>query len=258
MNKETLQNYNERLNANNTSLDNAIQLINNLPEVSGTIEITTNGKVDVTAYKTANVNVEGGGSGAIKRPFYINDSTFIYETTGTSYNRSIPVPKEVDGKPNLILVFWFARSKCNIYGDVTVIHQSTEVISETGTTQTLYIGYINYTTTPPNITITQETSGRMGLGYLLLGDCDIPEVVQESPNDIPAGKTLLSKDNYFNVVVVSQISGTGTTTSSNLPSTNGVRLNMYMFNGIDEEDYVSFTEGRDPKFVQIRLPYKKV
>ena len=58
MNKETLQNYNERLNANNTSLDNAIQLINNLPEVSGTIEITTNGTVDVTAYKTANVDVQ--------------------------------------------------------------------------------------------------------------------------------------------------------------------------------------------------------
>lgn len=37
MNKETLQNYNSRLNANNTSLEDILETINNLPE-GGTVE----------------------------------------------------------------------------------------------------------------------------------------------------------------------------------------------------------------------------
>lgn len=57
MNKETLQNYNSRLNVNNTSLEDIINDINNLPEVNGTLDITVNGEVDVTPYKMARVEV---------------------------------------------------------------------------------------------------------------------------------------------------------------------------------------------------------
>ena len=51
MNKETLQNYNERLNTNNSSLGDILETINALPEVSGTLTITENGEHDVKEYE---------------------------------------------------------------------------------------------------------------------------------------------------------------------------------------------------------------
>lgn len=57
MNKEKLQSYNTRLNSNNTNLDNVLDTINGLPEISGTLDIVENGEVDVTTYKKARVGV---------------------------------------------------------------------------------------------------------------------------------------------------------------------------------------------------------
>ena len=59
-NKETLQNYNTKLNKNNTSLDSILESINKLSTVSGTLEITENGEHDVKKYDKAVVNVSQG------------------------------------------------------------------------------------------------------------------------------------------------------------------------------------------------------
>ena len=63
MNKETLQNYNTRLGANNTSLESILETINNLPE-AGVSEINLQDKsVDITENGTTTVVADEGYDG---------------------------------------------------------------------------------------------------------------------------------------------------------------------------------------------------
>ena len=262
MNKETLQSYNERLNTNNTTLDNVLDLINNLPEVNGTIEITENGTVDVSNYKNANVNVESGGGGeTVRHPFYVLKGVIpVTEVTATTTTAQPYYLYPYEGEPNIILVFWYARTKCTVSDNVTVIYESREVVSSLGVHQTLYVGYMPFTpdAQQPTITITQEESKRMGIGYLFLGNCDIPEVVSESEDTVPDGDIILGEDPYFNVYILAEISNSAVASSSKLPRSNNVRLFAYMFNGVGEEDYISVQQHANPKILKVRCPYKKV
>ena len=93
MNKETLQNYNTRLTTNNTSLNNILNVINELPEIVETklqdksITITENGTQNITfdeGYDGLNsvevtTNIESGGGGKYT-PSYIS----FYGYTGTN------------------------------------------------------------------------------------------------------------------------------------------------------------------------------
>lgn len=118
-NKETLQNYNNRLNANNITLDSILETINALPEAKEivlqdkVIEITENGTITIMSDEGYNglssikltINVEGGATETPSE--YIQDgliawfdgedapdennhwvnkmgTDYIYETTGLS------------------------------------------------------------------------------------------------------------------------------------------------------------------------------
>ena len=84
-NKETLQNYNNRLNENNITLDSILETINTLPEVKEivlqdkAIEITENGTQTITADEgydglnnvSVTTNIEASG-GAVEKGFKIN------------------------------------------------------------------------------------------------------------------------------------------------------------------------------------------
>lgn len=86
-NKEILQNYNDRLANNNISLDNVLNLVNDLPEVSGTLDITENGKKDVKSYAEVNVNIE------IPKPT-LQDKSITITENGT---QSIEADEGYDG-----------------------------------------------------------------------------------------------------------------------------------------------------------------
>lgn len=125
------------------------------------------------------------------------DTMALYNWSSNSTTR--------DTNPNIALVFWFVRSNYTISDNVTVIYESEPFTSPDGLTQYLCVGYMNYVN-GETITLTQETSDRIGLGYLPLCNCGIPTVVNstyisnDSESDI-----LINTDEHLNIYIVNSV-----------------------------------------------------
>lgn len=232
MNKETLQNYNSRLNINNTSLDDALDIINNLPEISGTLEIAENGEVDVTTYKTARVGVytppnlqdksititengtqnithdngydglrnvevitkvESGGGKSI--PIINSLTPIVYDYSGvtavttnaTELNNLKNSSSQSAHDPSIVMagiVTAFVRSDYTLSDNLTLIAETGWSDFTDGVTKqkgiVCWCDNIN-----ENFTITQASSGRMGIG-----------IVCFEFNPKPTITTIMNEHNY--------------------------------------------------------------
>lgn len=105
MNKETLQNYNERLNTNNTSLENVLETINNLPEITETILQDKEVNIDKngTTIVEADEDYDGIGSVTINTnvetpKFILQDKTIEITGNGTT---TIKADEGYDGLNNV-------------------------------------------------------------------------------------------------------------------------------------------------------------
>lgn len=105
-NKETLQEYNTKLIANNDSLQTVMDMINNLPEAGGSADILLQDKsIEITENGTTNIVADEGYDGLNNVEVVTNVSggeelTEIYSTEEVKTNKTW-----IDGKPIYRKVF---------------------------------------------------------------------------------------------------------------------------------------------------------
>lgn len=226
---------------------------------NGTQTVTADSGYDGLGEVNVTVEVEGSGGGGILQPF--TDKGLIYEDSSTSKNMPL-MNLNIRNLPNMLLVFWFARSNCTISDNVTVLYQS-ETVSADGQNQTLYIGYMSLSITnwnqlnDVNITVTQETSGRLGIGAIPLTNSDIPVIVEETGSTKTADTLSFKTDEYLNFYIWTQIFGTGLKTNNKYPILNGDRIGYFTCNAPDNDFTVNWTGGSCNRFIQVRCSYKK-
>ena len=273
---EELITYNNELTEQEATMENIIEGLKNKGVIpikttlqNKSITITENGTQTVTAdsgydgLSEVNVTVEvassGGGGG--KQPYMYKGKLFeATSKTINSYAHS-SIPSDIcRGVPNIVLVFWFARSECTISSNVTLLYQSQAIDSE-GVLQTLYVGYAPYVE-GEIYSLTQTESVRGGIGTIPLTNCDIPIVVDEFGKLGANSRLDFETDDSLNICLLTQVMGSSNqgknfTTSSNLPILFDTRLGAFAFMDGGSQ-FIRWGSSSDNRVVQVRCPYKKV
>lgn len=181
---EELGTYNEELTEQKATIKTIVQTLQN--------KASAGGGCPGQPLPILSMNVSTIQNGLSKTD--TNDTMALYNW---SYSTTM------DTNPNIALVFWFVRSNYTISDNVTVIYESEPFAAPNGTPQYLCVGYMNYVN-GETITLTQENSEKIGLGYLPLCNCGIPTVVNstyvsnDSDSDIP-----INTDEYLNIYIIS-------------------------------------------------------
>lgn len=192
----TSENLTEELNAYNTELTNQ--------------ETTLEDILDVLRTKAA-------GSGASVYHPYICD-VYRNETTGKSVSMTLSNVNQYDVDADLALVYFWVRSNYTVSEDVTILAEKDCPTYNDGTNQKLVVGYTTSNMQMGNtlFTVTQEAEARIGYGYIMLGNCEIPEFIDDVNITGKENSTIVETDEYLNIYIETHIGGVGTFLSSGL------------------------------------------